>query len=140
MQNKFRNSRRFADSLRLTPSASEVYAPDVRRHCSACPSYERHGLIADDGDIFPYMFLVGFLTVCLAQIWLTLAHVSRIEHMTDKLNNILETASRLRVSPWTIRRLVDRGELRGVRIGRRVLVSEREILRIIRNGTKRRKS
>jgi excisionase family DNA binding protein len=83
----------------------------------------------------PYTFVVGFLTVCLAQIWLTFAYVSRIEHMTDKLNSIFETAGRLCVSTWTIRRLVDRGELRCVRVGRRVLISEREIMRVIRDGT-----
>jgi excisionase family DNA binding protein len=60
--------------------------------------------------------------------------------VTDKLNSILEAANRLRVSPWTVRRLINRAELRGVRIGRRLLISERELLRVIRNGTKRRKS
>jgi excisionase family DNA binding protein len=59
--------------------------------------------------------------------------------MTDKLNSIVETASRLRVSPWTVRRLIDRAELRGVRVGRRVLVSEREILRVIKHGAGGRK-
>ena len=55
--------------------------------------------------------------------------------MTDKLHDIRATALRLAVSPWTVRRLVDRGELRGVRVGRRVLISEREIVRVIRHGT-----
>ena len=62
--------------------------------------------------------------------------------MTDKLHDIREAASRLAVSPWTVRRLVGRGDLRGVRVGRRVLVSEKEILRVIQNGcgdNKRRK-
>lgn len=62
----------------------------------------------------------------------------------DRLHDIRETAIRLRVSPWTVRRLIDRAELRGVRVGRRVLVSESEILRVIRYGcghrTTRRKS
>jgi excisionase family DNA binding protein len=56
--------------------------------------------------------------------------------MTDQLHDIRATAERLSVSPWTIRRLIDAGHLRGVRVGRRVLVSEREILRVIRKGTK----
>lgn len=54
--------------------------------------------------------------------------------MTDRLNDIKKTASRLAISPWTVRRLVDRGGLRGVRVGRRVLISEREIIRVINNG------
>jgi excisionase family DNA binding protein len=58
----------------------------------------------------------------------------------DRLHNIREAAARLAISPWTVRRLADRGDLRVVRLGRRLLVSESEILRLIRNGTKRRKS
>jgi excisionase family DNA binding protein len=59
--------------------------------------------------------------------------------VTDKLHNIRATAARLAISPWTVRRLVDRGHLQGVRVGRRVLVSEREILRVIRHGAGGRK-
>lgn len=54
--------------------------------------------------------------------------------VTDQLHSIREAAARLSISPWTVRRLIDRAELRGVRVGRRVLVSEREILRVIRFG------
>ena len=60
--------------------------------------------------------------------------------VADKLNDIRETANRLNVSPWTIRRLIDRGHVRSVNIGRRVLVSESEILRLIKNGTRRRRA
>ena len=59
--------------------------------------------------------------------------------MTDKLNDIQETAVRLNVSPWTVRRLIDRGHVRSVNIGRRVLVSEREIQRVIAHGAGGRK-
>jgi excisionase family DNA binding protein len=52
----------------------------------------------------------------------------------DRLHDIREAAARLAVSPWTVRRLIDRAELRGVRVGRRVLVSEAEIMRVIRQG------
>ena len=62
----------------------------------------------------------------------------------DRLHDIRETAARIGVSPWTVRRLADSGDLRVVRVGRRVLVSESEILRVIRDGcgnrTTRRKS
>jgi excisionase family DNA binding protein len=54
--------------------------------------------------------------------------------MTNKLHDLRETAARLAVSPWTVRRLADRGDLRVVHVGRRVLVSESEILRVIRHG------
>jgi len=58
--------------------------------------------------------------------------------MTDKLNDIRTTAERIGVSPWTVRRLIKRGEVRAVRIGqRRVLVSEKEILRLVAKGTRR---
>jgi len=55
--------------------------------------------------------------------------------MTDKLNDIRTTAGRIGVSPWTVRRLIRRGHLRGVHVGRRILVSEKEIIRVIRQGT-----
>lgn len=57
--------------------------------------------------------------------------------VTDRLHDIRETAARIGVSPWTVRRLIKRGEVRAVRVGRRrVLVSEKEIRRVIDNGTK----
>jgi excisionase family DNA binding protein len=54
--------------------------------------------------------------------------------MTDQLHSIRDAAARLAISPWTVRRLANRGELRVVRLGRRLLVSEREIMRVIRHG------
>jgi|HubBroStandDraft_4_1064222.scaffolds.fasta_scaffold34523_6 excisionase family DNA binding protein len=59
--------------------------------------------------------------------------------MVDQLHDIRKAAARLSISAWTLRRLVNRGELQGVRIGRRVLISEREITRIIRHGTGKRR-
>lgn len=56
---------------------------------------------------------------------------------TDQLRSIQEAADRLSVSVWTLRRAVRRGEIRVTRIGRRrVLVSEKEIQRLIVHGTK----
>jgi excisionase family DNA binding protein len=113
----------------------------VRQRCSACPSYEWHGLIVEDGDIFP-LHVCGWIFDCVLRT--NLAYVCSREHeeaqMTnDRLHDIREAAARLAVSPWTVRRLIDRAELRGVRVGRRVLVSEREILRVIQHGTGGRK-
>jgi excisionase family DNA binding protein len=57
--------------------------------------------------------------------------------MTDQLRSVQEAADRLAVSPWTLRRAIRRGEIRAVRVGRRrVLIAEREILRVIEKGTK----
>lgn len=47
--------------------------------------------------------------------------------MTDVLLTVPETAERLRVSRRTVERLIDAGRIRPVRIGRRVLVTEREL-------------
>lgn len=57
----------------------------------------------------------------------------------DRLHDIREAAARLAISPWSVRRLIDRAELRGVRLGRRLLVSESEIIRVIQHGTGGRK-
>jgi excisionase family DNA binding protein len=48
-----------------------------------------------------------------------------------ELNDYGATATRLAVSRTTVERLVRRGDLRAVRIGRRVLVSDVEIARFI---------
>ena len=55
----------------------------------------------------------------------------------DRLHGLKETSSRIGVSRWTVKRLIERGDLRGVRVGRRLLVSEQEILRVIAHGTRR---
>jgi excisionase family DNA binding protein len=66
------------------------------------------------------------------------AKLKHCEHevagMTDRLHGIREAAARIGVSPWTARRLIRRGDLRSVRVGRRVLVAESEILQVIRRG------
>lgn len=49
----------------------------------------------------------------------------------DSLNDYRATAMRLAVSRTTVERLVRRGELKAVHIGRRVLVSDLEIARFI---------
>jgi len=55
---------------------------------------------------------------------------------TDQLRSIPETAARLAISPWTLRRAIKRGEIQAVRIGRRrVLVSEKELLRVMNDVT-----
>jgi excisionase family DNA binding protein len=55
--------------------------------------------------------------------------------MTDQLHAVREAAPRLGISPWTLRRLIKAGAVRAVRVGsRRVLVSESEILKVIRRG------
>jgi excisionase family DNA binding protein len=43
------------------------------------------------------------------------------------LYTLPEAASRLRVSRRTVERLIDAGRIRPVRIGRRILVTEREL-------------
>lgn len=51
------------------------------------------------------------------------------------LNGIEVTAQHLgRSSPWTIRKHIERGNIKVVRIGRRVFISEDEIRRIQRDG------
>jgi len=55
---------------------------------------------------------------------------------TDQLCSIPEAAARLAISPWTLRRAIKRGEIQAVRVGRRrVLVSEKELLRVMNDGT-----
>ncbi len=55
-----------------------------------------------------------------------------MEQGKDRLMSTAEAADRLRVSPRTIARWIKAGELRGVRLGRRLFrVPESEVLRII---------
>jgi excisionase family DNA binding protein len=56
----------------------------------------------------------------------------------DQLRSVQEAADRLAISPWTLRRAIRRGEVHAVRVGlRRILISEREIVRVIDKGTKK---
>jgi excisionase family DNA binding protein len=52
----------------------------------------------------------------------------------NKLNSIAATSERLGVSTFTTRRLVKNGQLKSVRISKRVMVPESEILRVIAEG------
>lgn len=54
--------------------------------------------------------------------------------MDERLNGLTETAERLGVSIFTIRRLIKDGSLRAVRVSRRVLVPESEVLRTCAEG------
>jgi excisionase family DNA binding protein len=54
--------------------------------------------------------------------------------MAEKLISIGTAAERLGVSSYTVRRLIERGELRSVHVGRRVLLPESEINRICQHG------
>ena len=63
-------------------------------------------------------------------------HHTRAEgaHERDRLNPVESVAKRLGVSSFTVRRQIRTKQLRAVRVGKRVLVAESEIERIIREG------
>lgn len=48
-----------------------------------------------------------------------------------KLLNVNDAADLLSISPWTVRAYIREGKLRSVRLGRRVLLSETELERLI---------
>ena len=52
----------------------------------------------------------------------------------QRLNSVEETSERLAVSTFTTRRLIKAGHLRAVRVGKRVLVPDAEIVRVISEG------
>jgi excisionase family DNA binding protein len=52
----------------------------------------------------------------------------------EPLQSIEEAARKLCLSPWTVRAYVRQGKIRPVRIGRRVLLEESELQRIVENG------
>lgn len=56
----------------------------------------------------------------------------------EQLHSLREAGKRFSVSPWTVLRAINRGEIRGVRIGRHWRISDKEIARVIRGGTKAR--
>jgi excisionase family DNA binding protein len=51
-----------------------------------------------------------------------------------RLYDVVDSAERLSISPWTIRAKIREGLIRPVRIGRRVLIEERELERVIAEG------
>jgi len=54
--------------------------------------------------------------------------------MENKLESIAEASKRLGVSTFTTRRLIKAKQLRAVRVGKRVLIPESEIERVITQG------
>jgi excisionase family DNA binding protein len=52
----------------------------------------------------------------------------------NKLLSVNETSRVLGVSTFTIRRLVKRGELHSVRVGKRLLLPETEVARVMAEG------
>jgi len=54
--------------------------------------------------------------------------------VTDRLQSVRQASERLGVSNFTVRRLVQRGALRAVHVGKRVLVPESEIERATNEG------
>jgi excisionase family DNA binding protein len=52
------------------------------------------------------------------------------------LKSVVEAAELLRISPWTVRSFVRSGKLKPVRLGRRVLLAEDELERLIAQGQK----
>jgi len=54
--------------------------------------------------------------------------------MENRLESIAATSQRLGVSTFTTRRLIKAGELRAVRVGKRVLIPQSEIERVIAQG------
>jgi excisionase family DNA binding protein len=54
--------------------------------------------------------------------------------MTDRLTSISEASERLGVSTFTTRRLIKAGELRAVRVSKRVMIPESELERVIAHG------
>ena len=54
--------------------------------------------------------------------------------MQQLLIGIQEAAAAIGLSPWTVRAYVRQGRIRGVRIGRRVLIEPRELERLVESG------
>jgi predicted site-specific integrase-resolvase len=52
----------------------------------------------------------------------------------EPLLNVNDVARVLCISPWTVRAYVRTGKLQPVRIGKRILFTEAEICRLIRNS------
>jgi len=54
--------------------------------------------------------------------------------MLQQLRSIEEAAGLLGISPWTVRSYVKTGKLKPVRLGRRVLLAEDELERLVAEG------
>jgi excisionase family DNA binding protein len=52
----------------------------------------------------------------------------------EGLASVEETSKRLSVSTFTTRRLIKAGQLRAVRVGKRVLIPQSEITRVVEHG------
>jgi len=63
-----------------------------------------------------------------------MAQVRRTHIEEDSLVSVVEVAKRLSVSPYTVRRLIEAGEIRAVRVGKRILIATSEVDRIIEHG------
>jgi excisionase family DNA binding protein len=50
------------------------------------------------------------------------------------LKSVVEAAELLRISPWTVRSYIRDGKLKPVRLGRRVLLAEDELERLVAEG------
>jgi excisionase family DNA binding protein len=56
------------------------------------------------------------------------------QSMLTNMLSIAEAAKVLGVSPYTIRRLIDSGDIRAVNVGARVVIASNEIERVILHG------
>jgi excisionase family DNA binding protein len=54
--------------------------------------------------------------------------------VNSELINVDEAAQRTGSSPWTWRAHIKRGNVKTIRIGRRVLISRAELERVVREG------
>ena len=54
--------------------------------------------------------------------------------MIEPLHSVESAAKTLSLSPWTVRAYIRQGRIRPVRIGRRVLISEDELQKIVKQG------
>jgi len=54
--------------------------------------------------------------------------------MLDKLHSFKEGAGFLGLSPHTLRAWYQQGRIEGIKLGRRVLISEKELKRIVDEG------
>jgi excisionase family DNA binding protein len=59
---------------------------------------------------------------------------AKMADSNERLNPVEEVSRRLSVSTFTTRRLIKSGYLHAVRVGKRVLVPESEIARVIAEG------